>query len=63
LRPPTKILLLASRITFSLCQNLPPANHKLGNLADRAYTTKPTFGLPATWIDAGIKEDGLSSSR
>jgi flagellar biosynthesis protein FlhA len=22
------------------------------------HTTEPTFGLPATWIDAGLKEDG-----
>ena len=57
LRPLTKILLLVSRITanFLFAKIYRPLTINWANLADRAYTTKATFGLQATWIDAGFQ--------
>ena len=50
-------LLLVSRITanFLFAKIYRPLTINWANLADRAYTTKPTFGLQATWIDAGFQ--------
>ena len=52
LRPLTKILLLVSRITanFLFAKIYRPLTINWANLADRAYTTKPTFG-PAGDLD------------